>query len=138
LKLKFIKAFFYSEVTVASPSCSLYSWTCSSLLCTVCTSWQSNVQSLLHWIEYMTLIPRHYIFQNCHKTTLTHSLTGSLNSCTLVDVVCRPEKDLQCVIFKCFFDYVDILHHIFSTVQEWVTLTVTVFNLYWVKRDLAN
>jgi len=26
LKLKFVKAFFYEEATVASPSCSLFSW----------------------------------------------------------------------------------------------------------------
>jgi len=30
LTLKFVKAFFYVEVTVASPRCCLFSWTCSS------------------------------------------------------------------------------------------------------------
>jgi len=82
LKLKFVKTFFYAEATVASPSCHLFSWTCSSVHSVVCTNWQSDVQSLILWLEFMTLITRRYIFQNCHKTTLTLWHTGSLNCYT--------------------------------------------------------
>jgi len=46
LKLKFVNAFFYTEATVAAPSCSLFSWICSSVHSVLCTDWQSDVQNL--------------------------------------------------------------------------------------------
>jgi len=102
LKLKIVKAFFYAEAMVTSPSCNLFSWSDRSIPCMVSTNWQSGVQSLILWLEFMTSVTRRYIFQNYHETTLILWLTSSLNCCTIVDVSCLPEEDLHCVDIAIF------------------------------------
>jgi len=79
LKFKFIQAFFLAEATVASSSCCLFSWTCIFVHYMVRKNWQSDVQNLILWLEYMTSITYPHIFQKCHRTTLTLWFTGLLN-----------------------------------------------------------
>jgi hypothetical protein len=107
VKIKFVKIFLYAAVTVASPSCALFSWICSSVHCMVCISWQSDVQSLIHWIKHMTLIPRHYITQKLpqnHSHSNYHmpkQLRWSRGSVLAFGTqVCRFTPSQSCRIFR--------------------------------------
>jgi len=79
LKLKFVKAFFYAEATVAAPSCSPFSWICSSV------HTMYAMYRLAKWRAKFNILTRIYdvinspiYIPNCHETTLTLWLTGSL------------------------------------------------------------
>jgi hypothetical protein len=82
LKLKIVKAFFYAEAMVTSPSCNLFSWNDRSIHCMVSTNWKSGVQSWILWLEFVSNSPI-YIpkLPRNHAHSLTHRLAKLLHNC---------------------------------------------------------